>query len=253
MTLRVLVVDDEPVARRGIRRLLQRERDVEVVGECGDGAAAVAAIAELAPDLVLLDVQMPGASGFDVVDAVGLERMPAVVFVTAFDQHAVAAFDVHAVDYVLKPVDRERFALAIARVRTRLADPAARLDARIVAALTELGAATPQRWARRLSIRTSGRVVLIETGDISRVEAAGNCVEVHAAGKVRTLRDTLANVEARLDPARFARVSRSALVNLDFVVELQPLYDGDFVVVLRDGAKVPGSRRYREVMARAER
>jgi two-component system, LytTR family, response regulator len=253
MTIRVLVVDDEAVARRGIRRLLAGEPDVEVIGECGDGEAAVAAIAELKPDLVFLDVQMPELDGFDVVDTIGTARMPAVIFVTAFDQYAVRAFDVHAVDYVLKPVDGERFARALARVRARLARPDHALANRIDATLDELRRLRPRNLPSRLAIRTHGRVRFVAVGDIDWIEAAGNYARIHAAGAPHLMRTTMADLESRLDPDCFVRVSRSAIVRADRLRELQPLFNGDFVVILRDGTQVTGSRRHRDALERLVR
>ena len=244
--IRALIVDDEPVARRGIRQQLRGEDDVEVVGECGDGASAIEAIAGLAPDLVFLDIQMPEVGGFEVVEAIGVASMPAVIFVTAYDEHALRAFDVHAVDYVLKPVDRRRFRTALERARQRIAQPAdAGLDSRIAAMLAELGRPA-RRHAKRLAIKGDGRVTLVEVGDVDRLETAGNYVEVHVGARHHLLRETMASVEARLDPAQFVRVSRSSIVNAGRVRELQPMFNGDFVVVLRDGTKVSGSRRYRQ-------
>ncbi|HEX2835230.1 MAG TPA: LytTR family DNA-binding domain-containing protein [Thermoanaerobaculia bacterium] len=244
--IRALIVDDEPVARRGIRQQLRGADDVEVVGECGDGASAIEAIAELAPDLVFLDIQMPEVGGFEVVEAIGVASMPAVIFVTAYDEHALRAFDVHAVDYVLKPVDRRRFRTALERARQRLAQPTdARLDNRIAEMLAELGRPAP-RHAKRLAIKGDGRVTLVDVGDVDRLEAAGNYVEVHVGARHHLLRETMANVEARLDPAQFVRVSRSSIVNAARVRELQPMFNGDFVIVLRDGTKISGSRRYRQ-------
>jgi two-component system LytT family response regulator len=242
--IRVIVVDDEPIARRGIRQQLRSEPDLEIVGEYGDGAAAIDAITELAPDLVFLDIQMPEVGGFDVVEAIGVARMPAVVFVTAYDEHALRAFDVHAVDYVLKPIDRHRFRTAIERARRRLADAPGQLDRRIAAALGELGRPAHD-FAKRLAIKGDGRVMLVDVDEVDRLEAAGNYVEVHSGARHHLLRETMAGLEARLDPARFVRVSRSSIVNADRVRELQPMFNGDFVVVLRDGTKVAGSRRYR--------
>ncbi|HEY0139883.1 MAG TPA: LytTR family DNA-binding domain-containing protein [Thermoanaerobaculia bacterium] len=250
--IRVLIVDDEPIARRGILQRLRGEADLEVVGECGDGAAAIDAITGLAPDLVFLDIQMPEVGGFDVVEAIGVARMPAVVFVTAYDEHALRAFDVHAVDYVLKPIDRHRFRTAVERARRRLADAPGQqleegelsLDRRIAAALRELGRPA-QDYAKRLAIKGDGRVILVDVDEVDRLEAAGNYVEVHSGARHHLLRETMASLEARLDPARFVRVSRSSIVNGDRVRELQPMFNGDFVVVLRDGTKVAGSRRYR--------
>lgn len=245
--IRVLIVDDEPIARRGIRQQLRSEADLEVIAECGDGAAAIDAIAELAPDLVFLDIQMPEVGGFEVFEAIGVARMPAVVFVTAYDEHALRAFDVHAVDYVLKPIDRHRFRTAVARARLRLAHAPGQLDRRIAAALGELGRAAPD-YAKRLAIKGDGRVVLVDVDAVDRLEAAGNYVEVHSGARHHLLRETMASLEARLDPARFARVSRSAIVNATHVRELQPMFNGDFVVVLRDGTRVAGSRRYRAAL-----
>ncbi|HEX6085008.1 MAG TPA: response regulator, partial [Thermoanaerobaculia bacterium] len=210
--IRVLIVDDEPIARRGIRHHLRGEAGLEVIGECGDGAAAIDAIAELAPDLVFLDIQMPEVGGFDVVEAIGVARMPAVVFVTAYDEHALRAFDVHAVDYVLKPIDRHRFRTAVERARRRLADAPGQLDRRIAAALGELGRAAHD-YAKRLAIKGDGRVVLVDVDEVDRLEAAGNYVEVHSGARHHLVRETMASLEARLDPARFVRVSRSSIVN----------------------------------------
>lgn len=248
MTIRVLIVDDEPVARRGIMRLLKQEPDIEVVGECGDGAAAIAAISALSPDLVFLDVQMPELDGFAVIEAVGANRMPAVVFVTAFDQHAVRAFDAQAIDYVLKPIDPDRFRRALQRARARLAHPDGDLIRRVSEALKSIDRGELQRYPSRLAIRSDGRVRLIEIDEVDRILAAGNYVEVHAGAKKHLLRETMASLEARLDPRRFVRVSRAAIVSIARIHEVQPLFNGDFVVLLRDGAQVNGSRRFRTAL-----
>jgi two-component system, LytTR family, response regulator len=242
--IRVVIVDDEPIARRGIRQQLRGEADLEVIGEYGDGAAAIDAITGLAPDLVFLDIQMPEVGGFDVVEAIGVARMPAVVFVTAYDEHALRAFDVHAVDYVLKPIDRHRFRSAVERARRRLAHAPGQLDSRIAAALGELGRPAHD-YAKRIAIKGDGRVMLVDVDDVDRLEAAGNYVEVHSGARHHLVRETMASLEARLNPTRFVRVSRSSIVNADRVRELQPMFNGDFVAVLRDGTKVAGSRRYR--------
>jgi two-component system LytT family response regulator len=229
--IRVLIVDDEPIARRGILARLRDEVDLE-------------AITGLAPDLVFLDIQMPEVGGFDVIEAIGVARMPAVVFVTAYDEHALRAFDVHAVDYVLKPIDGHRFRTAVERARRRLAHAPGQLDQRIAAALGELGRPAPD-YAKRLAIKGDGRVILVDVDEVDRLEAAGNYVEVHSGARHHLVRETMASLEGRLDPARFVRVSRSSMVSADRVRELQPMFNGDFVVVLRDGTKVAGSRRYR--------
>jgi two-component system LytT family response regulator len=248
MSIRALIVDDEPVARRGLLRLLQQEPDIEVVGECGDGTAAVAAIGALSPDLVFLDVQMPELDGFAVIDAVGATRMPAVVFVTAFDKHALRAFDAHAIDYVLKPVDPERFRRALERVRSRLAHPDDSFVRRVSEALKLIDRARLPEYPTRLAIRSEGRVRLLDVADVDRIVAAGNYVEIHAGGKQHLLRETMASLEARLDPQRFVRVSRAAIVSTTRIREVQPLFNGDFVVLLENGAQVNGSRRYRAAL-----
>jgi len=248
MTLRVLIVDDEPVARRGILRLLQQEPDIEIVGECGDGAAAISAITTLAPDLVFLDVQMPELDGFAVIEAIGGNCMPAVVFVTAFDQHAVRAFDAQALDYVLKPVDPERFRRALQRARSHLAHPDEGFVRRVSEALKSLDRGELHRYPSRLAIRSEGRVRLLEIDEIDRIVAAGNYVDVHAGAKQHRMRETMASLESRLDPQRFIRVSRAAFVGIAHIREVQPLFNGDFVVLLKNGAQVNGSRRYRAAL-----
>lgn len=248
MSLRVLIVDDEPVARRGILRLLQHEPDIEVVGECADGAQAVAAIGALAPELVVLDVQMPELDGFGVIAAIGSARMPAVVFATAFDQHAVRAFDAQAIDYVLKPIDPERFRRALQRARSHLAQPAGDFVRRVADALRSLDRGELTRYPARLAIRSDSRVRLLDVDEVERITAAGNYVEIHAGGKPQLLRETMASLEARLDPQRFVRLSRAAIVNIAQIREVQPLFNGDFVVLLKSGAQVNGSRRYRAAL-----
>lgn len=248
MSLRVLVVDDEPIARRGLLRLLRQETDIEVVEECGDGESAVAAIGRLAPDLVFLDVQMPELDGFAVIEAVGAQRMPAVIFVTAFDQHAVRAFDAQALDYVLKPIDPARFRRALQRARERLARPDGDFVRRLALALGEIDRSGAPRSPGRLAIRSDGRVRLVDVGEVERLVAAGNYVEVHAGARPHLLRETMASLEARLDPARFVRISRAAIIGIGHVREVQPLFNGDFVVIQKSGAKVNGSRRYRAAL-----
>lgn len=248
MTIRVLIVDDEPVARRGIVRLLRQEPDIDVVGECGDGGSAIAALSSLSPDLVFLDVQMPELDGFGVIESVGGNHMPAVVFVTAFDQHAVRAFDAQAIDYILKPVDPERFRRALQRARSRLAHPDDSFVRRVSEALKRIDRAGLERYAARLAIRSEGRVRLLDIAEVDRIVAAGNYVEIHAGGKQHLLRETMTGLEARLDPRRFIRVSRAAIVSIARIREVQPLFNGDFVVLLENGAQVNGSRRYRAAL-----
>jgi two-component system LytT family response regulator len=253
MTIRTLVIDDEAAARRGLLRLIAAEPDLDVVGECVDGQSALRAIRELQPDLVSLDIQMPGASGLEVVRRLDVEPVPAIVFVTAYDEFAVAAFEVHAIDYLVKPVDPDRFRDSVQRVRDRrrtATRPA--IDENLRALLAQLGVVSPApAWASRLPVRGTGRIALVDVDRITSIQAAGNTVTVRTGrdAKPHTLRESLTALEARLDPAKFARVSRSAIVNRQRITELQPLFDGDFVVLLDDGSQITGSRRYRGNLA----
>jgi two-component system LytT family response regulator len=247
-TIRVLIADDELLARQRISDLLEKEEDVLVAGEASDGNQAVEAIRSARPDLVFLDVQMPELDGFGVVEAIGAERMPAVVLVTAFDQHAVRAFDAQAVDYVLKPVDPERFQRALQRARSHLAHPDDGFVRRVAEALKLIDRDRAEPYPARLAIRSEGRVRLVDVADVERIVAAGNYVEIHAGGKRHLLRETMTSLEARLDPRRFVRISRAAIVGVARIREVQPLFNGDFVVLLDNGAQVNGSRRYRAAL-----
>jgi two-component system, LytTR family, response regulator len=244
MTLRTLIVDDEPVARRRLRRLLRLAPDVEVVAECGDGATAVEAIRSATPDLVLLDVQMPELDGFGVIQALGAERLPTIVFVTAHDQYALRAFDVHALDYLLKPVDGERLLRALTRVRTLLAGrTGTTVDPRVLALLTDL--ANQQKFLSRLPVRADGRLLLVNMSDVDWIGAADNYVTLHVAGREYLLRDTMGRLERELDPSRFVRIHRSSIVQIDRIKELLPDFHGDFIVVLADGTRLTLTRGYR--------
>jgi two-component system LytT family response regulator len=246
--IRALIVDDERMARKRIRTLLARDEDVEVVRECADGASAVAAIEELRPDLVFLDVQMPEVDGFGVVRALDVEPMPLIVFVTAFDKYAIAAFEVNALDYLPKPFDRERFAQTMARVRRQLATSAGAdgLRKRLAALLERLD--QPSGYATRLLIKSGGRITFLRCDEIDWIEAAGNYVKVHAGRDVHMLHEPLTSLAKRLDPARFARIHRSTVVNIDRIRELQPWFHGDAIALLRDGTKLNVSRTYRAAL-----
>jgi two-component system LytT family response regulator len=188
---------------------------------------------------------MPEISGFDVIEAIGLEHMRAVIFVTALDQFAVRAFDVHAVDYMFKPIDNEQLLCALDRARRHLQESCGDLKERIAAVLEDLGLSESRRWAKRLTVKLSGRVLLVDVNAIDRMEACGNNVEHCIGSQVHLLRETLTNLTSHLDPACFARISRSSTINIERIRELQPMFNGDFVVILRDGTEVAGSRRYR--------
>jgi len=247
--MRVLIVDDERLARSRLRALLDEHApDAEVVGECATGAEALAAIETLAPELVLLDVQMPEMDGFGVIEAVGAEQMPLVIFATAFDEYALQAFDVCALDYVTKPIDRERFADAVRRARQRLTTPPAAsapdTKAQLQPLVEHLGRQS-QRSAR-LAIKTEGRLLFLRTAEIDWVEAVDNYAKLHVGKETYTVRDTLSRLEQRLPAGRFLRVHRSTIVNVDRVKEIQPWFQGDWVLILHDGTRLTTGRSYRQ-------
>jgi len=246
MTLRVLIVDDEELARQRIRRLLAREDEVEVIGEACDGEHAVESIRSLEPDLVFLDVQMPEVDGFAVLERLRPHPPPAVVFVTAHDDYAVRAFEVHAVDYLRKPFDAVRFREAFSRARRRLAGAAAEDRARKLDALLAQVEAQPPRSRERLMLRSDGRLYFVRIDDIDWVEAAGNYVKLHVGRDTHLMRETMSGIEKMLDPSRFLRIHRSAIVNLDRVREMQPWFSGEYTVILRDGTQLRLSRVYRD-------
>lgn len=249
--IRALIVDDEPIARRGIRRLLRAEPDVEIVGECADGREAVAVIEQQRPDLIFLDIQMPLLGGFGVVEAVGAENLPAVVFVTAYDEHAIRAFEVHALDYLLKPVDPERFQKTLARAREQAgASEVKRLDHQLSAllrSLHELKATGAQPApVERVVIKEQGRISFLSVDEIDWLCAQGNYVQLHAGRETHLLRETVDGMERKLDPREFVRLRRSTIVRARQIKELHPLFNGEYAVILKDGTRLQSSRRYRK-------
>ena len=265
--IRTLIVDDEPVARGGLRKLLGTEAGAVVIGEAADGPSAVRAIRELRPDLLLLDIQMPGMNGFDVLEAVGPRAVPAIVFVTAYDQFAVRAFEIQALDYLLKPFDDERFAAVLQRVREHLRrrrepDLARRLAGLLARYEENAGAhasaplpaaAESGPYPTRVMVRGAGRVFFQPVEEIDWIEAADYYARLHVGPQSHLLRETLATLEARLDPSRFVRVHRSAIVNVDRVKEVRLDWRNRHVVVLRTGATLPLSRRRKDELERVMR
>ena len=243
--LRVLIVDDERPARQKIRRFLSADADIETIFEAPDGLKAMQIIRDESPDLVFLDVQMPGLDGFGVAEALDPETAPHIVFVTAFDQHALRAFDVHAVDYVVKPFDEARFGKALARAKSAHASRTARADQARVRRL--LGAMQPRSPTplERLVVEAGDRMVLLPVERIDRIEALRNYVRVHSGAEVFRLRATIARLEERLDSRQFVRVNRSEIVNVKRIEELRPWSHGDRMVVLTGGSRLRLSRRYR--------
>jgi len=246
MTLKVLIADDEPIARHAVARLLREHADIVVVGECGDGVSAIAAIRAQRPDLVFLDIQLPECSGLDVADALGT-ALPATVFVTAYEQYAVRAFEANALDYLVKPFSRERFAQTLQRARERLARK--ELDPQGVA---EALAALRRRddYLARIPVRVDERVVLVPVEDIVWIRANRNVVELHLPTATHELRQTMATLATRLDPRQFARIHRSAIVNIRRVKEIQPWFNGHHVLTLDTGQQLRMSRYQHELFLR---
>jgi len=239
MTLRALIVDDEPIARRRLKTLLKAEPGVEIVGEAEDGESALASIRRLRPDVAFLDVQMPGLDGFDVIELLEDEECPAVIFVTAYDRYALRAFDVHAADYLLKPFERGRLRTAVARAAAlaRSADTPRRLHALV-------DAVRSGQPLRRFLVRTPGRVYAVRVQDVETIEAAGHYMELHTATGAHLIREPLSAIEPRLDGSRFVRVHRSTIVNVDRIAELRPSFHGEYDVVLASGRRVRCTRTY---------
>ena len=246
MTIRALVVDDEPLGRERITMLLEDEPDVEVVGQCGDGPSALAAIRETSPHLVFLDVQIPERDGFSVMEALPRERLPFVIFVTAYDAYALRAFEVRALDYLLKPFDRDRFRLALDRARKEVALVEGDQLARRMLALASDYRPEPPAHAERLVVKTGGRVFFLRTREIDWIEAAGNYLRLHVGPETHMIRQTMSVMEEQLDPRVFFRIHRSQIVNIDRVKEMQPLFNGEYEVVLRTGERLTLSRGYRD-------
>lgn len=240
--MRTLIVDDEPIARRGLRRLLESVPEVEIIGEAGSGPAAVEAIESLHPELVLLDIQMPEMDGLEVVAAIGAERMPPVIFVTAYDRYALDAFDLNAADYVLKPVDPERLHRALARAMERARQRKPReLEERLARILDS---ARP----RRLVVRSAGRIQFVDVDTIDWITAEDNYVRIHAGGKTYLMRETVTGIEQRLDPQEFLRIRRSTIVRISRIQEVRTLLNGTFEILLADGTRVTSARRFREAI-----
>lgn len=242
--IRALVVDDEPLAREGLRLHLRRESDVTIVGEAADGRRAVAMITSLRPDLVFLDVQMPVLDGFQVVEAVSPTFLPAVVFVTAYDQYAIRAFDVHALDYLLKPFTPERFQVSMRKAREDVTARGSQDSRRrLLELIAERTASTAH--LQRFVIKSGEGYRLVAAADVASFEAQGNYVRLRTSSGQHLLRITMAELERRLDPKRFARIHRSTMVNIDLIKEITPSWHGDFEVLLTDGQRLRLSRNFR--------
>ena len=241
--IRTLVVDDEPAARAAIRALLGDDPEIHLVGECADGRTALDAIRTETPDLLFLDVQMPEMDGFTLLGRLDSVELPVVVFVTAYDQYALRAFEVHALDYLLKPFDDERFRRAVAHAKQQVRQgKLGALSERLDALLDGVA----RQYLKRLAIKAGGRVTILGVKDIDWIEAEGDYVKIHAGRAWHLLRETMKHLEAQFDPARFVRIHRSTIVNVERIKELQPYFRGEYVVVLHDGTSLKLSRGYKE-------
>jgi two-component system LytT family response regulator len=243
MPLTTLIVDDEPLAREGLRLLLSQDPEVSAIYEAKDGREAIAAIRERQPDLVFLDVQMPEMDGFAVVEAVGAEHVPAVVFVTAHDRYAIQAFEINAIDYLLKPVTRERFGEALRRAKARLNSDSSDEASRQILCLLET-IASPRRYIKRLAVRSAGKTVFVDVEAVDWMEAAENYVQLHTAQGSHLLHVAMNTLEKSLDPEVFLRIHRSIIVNVERIKELQPGSHGEYLITLQSGARLRSGRTY---------
>ena len=243
--IRTLIIDDEPLARQRVQRLLQQDPDVEILAECTDGVEAIETIRSKRPELVFLDVQMPEVNGFDVLEAIPEDQVPLVVFVTAYDEHAVRAFEVHALDYLLKPFEDDRFQESLRRVKEHRAEESRREE--VVKVLAMLKESRDSRSGlRRVMVRSGGHIAFLRTADIDWIEAQGDYVSLHCQGKKHLIRENIGALGDRLGAETFARIHRSTIVNIGRIKELQPLFHGDYTVVLQDGTRLTMSRSFRE-------
>lgn len=248
--IRALIVDDEPLARRGIRRLLQSAPDIEIVGEAGNGQEAIAAVGKQKPDLVFLDIQMPLLDGFSVIEKISLANLPEIVFVTAFDEYAIHAFEINALDYLLKPIDAERFGKCLERARGRIKNSKdEKLVDKISSLLQSLERAesnAEKNFLERIVVKNAGRIFFIDTNEIIWISSEGNYVKIHTKNKAHLLRETMDGLENKLNPRQFLRLRRSTIVRIAEIKELHPLFNHEFAVILKDGTELVSSRRYRQ-------
>jgi two-component system, LytTR family, response regulator len=245
MKIKTLIVDDEPIARERVRRMVREESDIEVIGECGNGAEAAIFINENKLDLVFLDIQMPEMNGFEVLKSIEPNKTPAIIFVTAYDQYAIRAFDVHAIDYLLKPFNRQRFQHSVERAREQIEQSrGGKMDERLALLLADLK--TSKKYLERLVVKSVGRIFFLKTTEVDWIEAAGNYAKLHVGRESHLIRETMNGLEAKLNPDVFLRIHRSTVVNIDRIKELHPLFSGDYTVMLKNGVELTLSRNYRD-------
>ena len=245
MTIRTVIVDDEPLARKRLADLLAEIRDVELLAQCTNGEEAIRTIEETRPDLLFLDVQMPEIDGFDVLQAIGVGYVPVVIFVTAYDQFALRAFEAHALDYLLKPFDDERFAASLQRARERIRQQQlGDVDRRLLALLNE--ARGERGYVQRLVVPSGHRSIFIRADDVDWIEAERNYIRLHVREQTHLLRENMSRIESALDPSKFCRIHRSTIVNIDRIHAVESLARGEYLVTLKDGTKLTSGRSYRQ-------
>ena len=245
MKIKTLIVDDEPLARERVKRFLRDVSDIRIIGECGNGTEAIEAINKHKPDLVFLDIQMPEKNGFEVVKALDSRSLPSIIFVTAYDQYALQAFDVHALDYLLKPFNRERLHRAVSHAREQIEHKnLSNIDERLASLIADIRG--EKKYLERLVVKSVGRVFFLKTDEIDWIEAAGNYVKLHTGKESHMIRETMNGIEAKLNPDKFLRIHRSTVVHIDRIKELHPMFSGDYAVILRNGTELALSRNYRE-------
>jgi two-component system LytT family response regulator len=244
--IKTLIVDDEPLARRGIRQLLESETDFEIVAEAGNGREAISAVEKHSPDLVFLDIQMPLLDGFSFLEKMASGNLPEIVFVTAYDEHAVRAFEAGAIDYVLKPTDPERFQKTLNRVRSRVLSPEDKLLENKLANLLNLLKPPAENYLERIAVKENERIRFLNVEKIDWISSQGNYIEIHSGGEKNLVRETMDGIESKLNPKKFVRIRRSAIIRVEQIKELHTLFAGEFEVVLRNGVKLSSSRRYRK-------
>jgi len=255
MKIKSIIADDEPLAREKIRTLLEEDPDIELIGECADGIETVTAIRNQQPDLVFLDVQMPELDGFGVLKALRHSNMPTLIFVTAYDQYALRAFEVHALDYLLKPFDRERFQKALQRAKEHIRkEKSGEVNEKLLTLLEDLKSEKSNNHERkyldRLVIKAGGRVTFLKTEEIDWIEAAGNYIRLYIGKDSHLLRETMNNIQTKLDPEKFLRIHRSTILKIDRIKELQPWYHGEYFVTLENGKQLTSSRSYRHQLSK---
>jgi two-component system, LytTR family, response regulator len=246
--IRMLIADDEPAARERIMMLVEGDPDIEIVGQCADGREAVSAIQKLSPDLLFLDIQMPELDGFKVLKKIPADKMPVVVFVTAYDKYALNAFEVHAVDYLLKPFNRQRFNMALKRAKSQLQiNQVEGVDPQLLALLRDLNA--QKNYLERLVVKSAGYIFFLKVEEIDWIEAEDNYARLHVGGEQHLIRETMSALEAKLDPKRFLRIQRSIIINIERIKKMHPLFRGEYTVILNDGTRLTSSRSYRDKLS----